>query len=325
MMVKRAVRGLLCCLGLIGVVTLQASAAEQGYLCCTLQVDDGWISDINLRSEGGKAIKVGTPVQVLGFGRQRVKLLVDGKEMALGNDYSRALDLAVFRDRYVVTENPLDALQSAPPEVQGLVDRRQVAPGMDRRFVLMSLGYPVASNTPNLDDKRWTYAHKEEERRFWVLFDDAGLVESVRGDDETLAEVAPSMLTTDRLAQARKGEPPCQINIYHAMVQGWNASREKVIVYVGDQQQGRLSPGETICVNSLQPGRYAVSVRGTHLLLPQLWKGGEFIVNVAADGPPAFLRYQKVMTGVGVLGAVMSPESKELFDEVSEAQWRSRQ
>lgn len=321
---KRLARS--ACLCLLALMSELRAAPEvtEGFLCCTLEIEGDWISDINLRTESGKVVKAGTPVQVLGFGRQRVKLSVDGKEIKLGNDYSRSMDLASFRDRYVVATNPLQVLQAATPEVQTLVDQRRVAPGMDRRFVIMSLGYPVVSSTPNLSDKRWTYFFRDEESRFWVMFNDAGVVESIRGDEDVLAAVAPSMLSADRLAQASKGEPPCQINVYHATIQNWNSSREKVIVYLDDRQQGSLSPGETLCFNSLSPGRHTVSIRGTHMLIPSLWKGGERVVDVAAEGPPVFFRYQKVMTGLTTAGAGVAAQSKEEFDVATEAQWRGR-
>lgn len=314
------------CLCLLTLISKVQAAPEvmEGFLCCTLEIDGDWISDINLRSESGKVVKVGTTVKVLGFGRQRLKLSVEGKEVGLGNDYSRSMDLTSFRDRYVVTENPLQTLMAAPAEVQSLVHQRRVAPGMDRRFVIMSLGYPVASSTPDLSDKRWAYFFRDEESRFWVMFDDAGVVESIRGDEDVLAVVAPAMLSPERRAQASKGEPPCQINVYHATIQNWQSSREKVIVYLDDRSKGGLSLGETLCFNNLAPGRHTVSVRGTHMLIPSLWKGGEHVVDITPEDHPVFFRYQKAMAGLIATGAGVAPQSQEGFDVVTEAQWRGR-
>ena len=76
------------------VVGSAASAADDkwtGFLCCNMRTDGSWISDINYDENGKQMIPVGTPVKVTGYGRYRVKLDINGKSQAIGNDYSRDL------------------------------------------------------------------------------------------------------------------------------------------------------------------------------------------------------------------------------------------
>ncbi len=63
-----------------------------GYLCCNMRTDGSWISDINYDENGKKIVPVGTPLKVTGYGHYRVKVDINGKSQAIGNDYSRDLD-----------------------------------------------------------------------------------------------------------------------------------------------------------------------------------------------------------------------------------------
>ena len=78
----------------------------EGFLCCNLRTDGSWISDINYAESGKRVLPAGTPAKVTGYGRQRVHVEIDGGKQAIGNDYSRDLDLPAFAKRYVVTADP---------------------------------------------------------------------------------------------------------------------------------------------------------------------------------------------------------------------------
>jgi hypothetical protein len=90
-------------LGILGASALAADKYD-GFLCCNMRSDGSWISDINYDENGKHIIPVGTPLTVLGTGRNRVRIKIDGKEQAIGNDYSRDLSLDDFAKRYVVTD-----------------------------------------------------------------------------------------------------------------------------------------------------------------------------------------------------------------------------
>jgi hypothetical protein len=155
-----------------------------GYLCCNMRTDGSWISDINYAEAGKTLIPAGTPVKVVGYGRQRVHVEIGGKKQAIGNDYSRDLKLDAFAKRYVVTDNPADKLAQYPKLIQDAIASARLTKGMSREQVLMSVGYPVSSENPNLDAKVWRY-WLSSFAEFAVHFDDQGLVTDVVADPAT--------------------------------------------------------------------------------------------------------------------------------------------
>jgi hypothetical protein len=163
-----------------------ALAAEQfsGYLCCNMRTDGSWISDINYAENGKTIIPAGTPVKVTGYGRQRVHIEIGGKKQAIGNDYSRDLALEAFAKRYVVAESPADKLAQYPKLIQDAITSMRLTKGMSREQVLMAVGYPVSSETPNLDGKVWHY-WLSSFAEYRVTFDDRGLVTEIDADADT--------------------------------------------------------------------------------------------------------------------------------------------
>ena len=162
----------------------QAQSNFNGWLCCNMRSDGGWISDINYAASP-RMIPAGTPVQITGYGRNRVHTLMNGEAQDLGNDYSRDVELGAFAHRYVVSYNPARRLRAAPPEVQQAVRASRVRIGMTREQVAMALGYPIASETPSLQNRVWKYWRSRSEE-FHVVFNRRGTVEMVRSDDPNL-------------------------------------------------------------------------------------------------------------------------------------------
>ena len=159
-----------------------------GFLCCNMRTDGSWITDINYDESGKRIIPVGTPIKVTGYGHYRVKVDVNGKSQAIGNDYSRDLALDVFAKRYVVADDPAAKIATFPKKIQDAIAHAQIVLGMTREQVLMSVGYPVSSENHNLQDKVW---------RFWVTsfsefrvrFDDSGRVTDVEGDADAKSKI----------------------------------------------------------------------------------------------------------------------------------------
>ena len=146
--------------GLTASIAGVAEDRPAGYLCCNMRSDGSWITDINYDENGKKIIPVGTPLKVTGYGHYRVKVDIDGKGQAIGNDYSRDLALDVFAKRYVVPEDPAAKIAKYPKKIQDAIAQARLVLGMTREQVLMSVGYPVSSENHNLDDKTW---------RFWLF------------------------------------------------------------------------------------------------------------------------------------------------------------
>ena len=173
---------------LIGCASAHAADKYDGFLCCNMRTTGSWISDINYDENGKHIIPVGTPLTVLGTGRYRIKVKIEGKDQAIGNDYSRDLSLDDFAKRYVVTENPAVKIAGYPKNIQDAIASARIVKGMTREQVLMAVGYPVSSENHVLSDKTW---------RFWltsfgefhVRFDDSDHVVEVTGDEDTRDKV----------------------------------------------------------------------------------------------------------------------------------------
>jgi len=159
-----------------------------GYLCCNMRTDGSWISDINYDENGKTIIPAGTPVKVLGYGHYRVKVEIAGKKQAIGNDYSRDLKQDVFARRYVVADNPADKLSQYPERIRAAITSARLVKGMTREQVLMSVGYPVSSENPHLDDKVWRF-WLSSFAEFRVRFDDQGVVTDVEAEPDTRDKV----------------------------------------------------------------------------------------------------------------------------------------
>jgi hypothetical protein len=182
--------GVFACLMSVSAGALAEDKPDKpvGFLCCNMRTTGSWISDINYDDKGMKIIPVGTPVAVTGYGHYRVKVDINGKHQAIGNDYSRDLPLDVFAKRYVVADDPAVKLPTFTKKAQEAIASARVALGMTREQVLMSLGYPVSSENPNLGARTWKF-WLSSFSEFHVSFDENDLVIEVSGDMETKRQV----------------------------------------------------------------------------------------------------------------------------------------
>jgi hypothetical protein len=178
-------------LAMVSFASTQAMAADQllsGYLCCNMRTNGSWISDINYDENGKKIIPAGTPIKVTGYGHYRVRVDVNGKPQAIGNDYSRDLSNDEFAKRYVVNDDPAAKIAAFPKKTQDAIASARIIKGMTREQVLMSVGYPVSSENHHLEDKTWRF-WLNSWAEFRVKFDDTGHVVDVDGDDDAKSKV----------------------------------------------------------------------------------------------------------------------------------------
>jgi hypothetical protein len=159
-----------------------------GFLCCNMRSDGSWISDINYDENGKKVIPVGTPIKVTGYGHYRVKVDINGKSQAIGNDYSRDLSQEDFAKRYVVADDPAVKIAGFPKKIQDAIAQGRLVLGMTREQVLMSVGYPVSSENHHLEDKTWRFWINSFQE-FRVRFDDSGRVTDVEGDADAKSKI----------------------------------------------------------------------------------------------------------------------------------------
>jgi hypothetical protein len=150
--------------------------------------DGSWISDINYHGSGKQLVPAGTRVKVTGYGRWRLLVEIDGRALAIGNDYSRTLSMDAFAQRYVVAADPTAVLAAAPARVRDAVKAGKLVTGMNRAQVLMAVGYPIASYTGDLDAPLWRY-WLDRSSEYQVFWGTDGRVERVFGAPAVRAKV----------------------------------------------------------------------------------------------------------------------------------------
>jgi hypothetical protein len=159
----------------------ESAPAPSGYLCCNMYTDGKWISDINYRDSGQRMLPLGTAVKGTGYARYRVLVDIDGKPQAIGNDYSRKIEMGQFAQRYIVAEDPTAKLAAAPQKIRTAITSGRVTLGMSREQVTMALGYPVESENPDPKAAVWRY-WLDFESEVRVIFGDDALVKAVELD-----------------------------------------------------------------------------------------------------------------------------------------------
>lgn len=165
----------------------QKTPAYEGFLCCSMLSDGSWISDLNYEDGAKSIVPAGTPVKFTGFGRWRMLLEIEGKKLGLGNDYSRTITMDEFAALYVLKEDPRPKLQGWPAKVRDAVQKRKVVRGMTREQVIMALGHPTTSYTPEPTKPLWNYRFRSGD--FQVFFTDDWKVDRLFGAPEARALV----------------------------------------------------------------------------------------------------------------------------------------
>ena len=156
----------------------------EGFLCCNMRTDGKWISDINYAEHGKRVLPAGMPVKATGYGRSRVLIETPEGRQAIGNDYSRDLDMTSFASRYIVAEDPKAKIAAYPPKIRTAIQTQRVMPGMTREQVLMAMGYPVSSENPHLDAKVWRF-WRSSFAEFQVVFGPDDRVREITTDPQT--------------------------------------------------------------------------------------------------------------------------------------------
>jgi len=182
---------------LLPLASLPASAQEKfsGFLCCNMHSDGKQISDANIDESDQHLVPLGTPLNVTGYGRHRVKVFVENTNQAIVNDNSLGVSLQDFAKRYIVQDDPKVVLKSYPKNIQYAIAAGHLVKGMTREQVIMSLGYPTSSDVPANGGKTWVFwlADKVqgEKAQYRVKFDDNERVVDV----ENLIDAKARLLT----------------------------------------------------------------------------------------------------------------------------------
>jgi hypothetical protein len=182
---------------LLSLASLPASAQEKfsGFLCCNMHSDGKEISDANIDDSDQHLVPLGTPLNVTGYGRHRVKVFLENTNQAIVNDYSRDVSMQDFAKRYIVADDPKIALKSYPKNIQNAIASGHLVKGMTRQQVIMSLGYPTGTDNPGNGGKSWVFwladRAQGEKVQYRVKFDDNDRL----SDIENLIDAKARLLT----------------------------------------------------------------------------------------------------------------------------------
>ena len=168
--------------------TFAQMVPKDGFLCCNLRVNGNWASDSNAPRSGDRVLKAGTKVIGLAYGTTQLDVEIEGQKVTISNDYSRSLSMTEFAERWIAPKDPTPALKTWTPRIQQAVRAGRITNGMNRKQVLMSVGWPTATATPNLDDPVWTYTASNG-YAYKVVFNEAWLVKAVDADQATKGAV----------------------------------------------------------------------------------------------------------------------------------------
>jgi hypothetical protein len=149
------------------------------FLKSNLRYEDDWINEG--MSPSLPIVPVGSRLKVVDVGSNKASVLIDGRKMRIGLDWTRGMEsVSQFIARVTGTGDPRLVLATWPERTQAAVRSGRVLLGMSRDQVLMSLGPPRLDHTPRLDEREWKYEVPEQEELF-LMFDDAGLLKGVDG------------------------------------------------------------------------------------------------------------------------------------------------
>lgn len=155
-----------------------------GYLCCNLRLNGTWASDYNDPRSGGRVLPAGSKVIGLAYGSTRIDVEIDGVKNTIGNDYSRIIPMDQFAARWIVPKDPTVEMKKWSARLQQAIKGARLMKGMDRQQVRMAVGWPTASNTPNIDDPVWTYPAANG-YTYKVVFDERWTVKAIDADEAT--------------------------------------------------------------------------------------------------------------------------------------------
>lgn len=149
------------------------------FIKTNLRYEGDWINEASLPHQA--FVPVGARLKVLDYGSNRASVLIDGRKMRLGLDWTRGKEtIQQFVARVTGEEDPRATIAAYPERVRNAIRAGRVFPGMTKDQVLVSLGRPRIDLTPTLNEKEWTFEVPEQGELF-IVFDEAGLLKEVDG------------------------------------------------------------------------------------------------------------------------------------------------
>lgn len=160
---------------------------RSGFTCCNLHFDGDTISDNNYAEL--EVLPAGTPVTVMGYGKNRANIDVDGKPMRLGHDEGRDKEtLDDWVNKIVTSEDPRPRIAGFPANIQAAIKAGKVTLGMTREQALVAVGYPLPTVNKSLDEPIWRLWNSRR-GEYQLNFGPDGRVMSITGDGDVTSKV----------------------------------------------------------------------------------------------------------------------------------------
>lgn len=153
----------------------------EGYTCCNLRAQYGWISSDN--TQRGDLVPFGAPIKLDSIKKKYyVYGTMAGNDVAFRDDSAKTeADTMRWIQRVVVSEDPLQRLSTWPADVKAAVQAARVMPGMTRDQVAMAVGHPSPNDTKDLEGDTWRYWTGVDDSPVDVHFNGEGQVDRIDG------------------------------------------------------------------------------------------------------------------------------------------------
>lgn len=167
--------------GLSGCMADKFPQPIEGYTCCNLRAQYGWISSDN--QQRGDLVPLGAPVKLESIKKKYyVYGTLAGNDVAFRDDSAKTeADTMRWIQRVVVSEDPLQRMGAWPAEVKTAVQATRVMVGMTRDQVAMAVGHPSPNDTKDLEGDTWRYWTGIDDNPVDVHFNAEGQVDHIGG------------------------------------------------------------------------------------------------------------------------------------------------
>ncbi|MFY2562883.1 hypothetical protein ACN469_35140 [Corallococcus terminator] len=176
----------------VGLLTTLTAQAEVLFSQANLLLNKNQLSAVNYRGKG-LSLPVGTKVEVLKRSDDEVRCRVvdSGAEFKFVSHKSLGKDAVALFPSFFSAKDPAARIAALSPEEQKQVKAGELAKGMSRDAVLLTVGPPPPHRTLSLESKTWTY-WSSKFSTFEVVFDADGKVVSFGGEPAPAPAPAPA-------------------------------------------------------------------------------------------------------------------------------------
>lgn len=149
------------------------------YVGTNLRYSGDWINEVPYLGYG--VVPIGSRIKVVEWGSNRATVLIDGRKMRVGVDFTRDQEtIQQLMTRITTADDPRQRLSHLPPRVRDAIAAARVLPGMTKEQVLMALGRPRLDMTASLDAAEWLYPGVDNDE-VYLVFGEGGVLKDVDG------------------------------------------------------------------------------------------------------------------------------------------------